>query len=126
MEYRKDYAFPIFSQHTLNLRHWHLSPLNTAHFTATSPSTHRIIIISNAPGKTSLSDYLGRWGIEIDHPYNLRKPFDGELRHRRRPSTAVSCGSPQPQLCQLLRVGFNQPQRMARRFHLARLKQATA
>ena len=54
--YRKHYAYPIFSQHTPNLRHWHPSPPNPPHFAANLPSTHQF--------STSFSPILGLNPIE--------------------------------------------------------------
>jgi hypothetical protein len=54
--YRKLYAYPIFSQHTPNLRNWHPSPPNPPHFAANLPSTHQF--------STSFSPILGLNPIE--------------------------------------------------------------
>ena len=39
--YRKHYAYPIFSQHTLDLRRWHPSPPIPSHFAVNSPQIHQ-------------------------------------------------------------------------------------
>ena len=39
--HRKHYAYPIFSQHTLDLRRWHPSPPIPSHFAVNSPQIHQ-------------------------------------------------------------------------------------